>query len=253
MKSRLPNGSGYKVEFYEAVSDKLEDIAQKDSDWEMSLFWDATGNQKYCWFSKEGFLEGFDCNPQSFDTEMMLAHKVNCWMVTSLETDIKIKYPVPYYHCTTLDSADIRRQWFEVTAGLDSVGIRVVVNVYDCAGEHVRFFQNVLKQRDDCLVRRDHTWVVPDSPHVNKNCRNVMISSGSGPGHTRWLCRNGNYIGWCVVQGGYTVSTTFPDGTPRPLVQLVGFPYDVVTPKRDTQVEGSSVSCDLQIRNSYLF
>ena len=33
MKSRLPNGSGYKVEFYEAVSDKLGDIVQKDSDW----------------------------------------------------------------------------------------------------------------------------------------------------------------------------------------------------------------------------
>ena len=114
--------------------------------WEMSLFWDATGNQKYCWFSKEGFLEGFDCNPQSFDTEMMLAHKVNCWIFTSLEADIKIKYPVAYYHCATLDSADIRRQWFEVTVGLDS--------------------------------------------------------------DTRWLCRNGNYIGWCVVQGGYTVSTS---------------------------------------------
>ena len=160
--------------------------------------------------------------------------QVNCWMVTSLEQDIKIKYPVAYYHCATLDSADIRRQWFEVSAGLDSVGIRVVANVCDCAGEHVRFFQNVLKQHavedDTCLIRRDHTWVIPDAPHVNKNCRNNMKSSGSGRGHTRWLRRNGNYIGWSVVNGTYTVSTTLPNGAPRPLAALTKFPYDAVHP-----------------------
>lgn len=77
MNSRMPNGSGYKMELYETVSDKLANIVRKDSDWEMSCFWDATGNQKYCWYSKEGGgMEGFDCNPQSFNAELMLAHKV---------------------------------------------------------------------------------------------------------------------------------------------------------------------------------
>ena len=155
-------------------------------------------------------------------------------MVTSLQQNIKIRYPVAYYHCATLDSADIRRQWYEVMAGLDNVGVRVVANVCDCAGEHERFFTQVLKQYavEDrtCKVRRDHTWAVPDSPHVNKNMRNILKSSGTHRLHTRLLCRQGRYIVWTVVQAAYTVSTTLPNGQPRPLMTVKKFTYDVANP-----------------------
>ena len=76
MKSRMPNASGYQIECFDVVAAKVESIAKKPSDWEMSLFWDATGFKKYCWFNKKGELEGFDCNPQSFNTLLMIAKQV---------------------------------------------------------------------------------------------------------------------------------------------------------------------------------
>ena len=76
MKSNMPNGSGYQDDCFDALKLKLETHCKKESDWELSLFWDATGHAKYCWFDRKGVLEGFDCNPHSFNNLLMLAHKV---------------------------------------------------------------------------------------------------------------------------------------------------------------------------------
>ena len=60
-------------------------------------------------------------------------------MITSPDPRIKISFPVAYYHCATLDSADIRRQWYEVVNGLNEVGITVVSYICDGASEHARY------------------------------------------------------------------------------------------------------------------
>lgn len=53
-------------------------------------------------------------------------------MLTSPDPRIKLAFPVAYYHCVTLDSADIRRQLYEVVNGLNEIGINVVS--YVCHG-----------------------------------------------------------------------------------------------------------------------
>ena len=235
IRAKMPDGSGYQSDCFTAVGQKIQAIARRLSDWEMHLSWDATGHAKYCYFSKQsGAVEGLVCDPQSFNTELMFAQKVNCWMVTSPDPDINIRYPVTYYHCNTLNCADIRRQWYEVMAGLDSVGIRVISNICDCAGEHMRFFKLVLKQYadedDTLLVRLKDTCAIPDPPHANKNLRNILRSSGLSAKHTRCLCRRGWRITWRVIDATHTVATTLPNGQRRIPCALRELNWDVVHP-----------------------
>lgn len=237
IRAKMPDGSGYQCGCFETVGQKIASIVRTKTDWEMNLSWDATGHAKYCYYSKQhGTVEGLVCDPHSFDTSMMFAQKVNCWMVTSPDPDIDIRYPVAYYHVSSLNAADIRRQWYEVMAGLDSVGIRVIANICDCAGEHMRFFKLVFNQHDtladvELLVRVDDTWGIPDLCHVNKNLRNVMMSSGLSSQHTKWLCRSGCYITWKVVGATHTVATTLPNGCRRIPGALAGLlDWDTVHP-----------------------
>ena len=208
---------------------------RKDSDREVILSWDATGYQKNIKFNKStGELLGFACDPESFSCHQMFSNKVNCFMVSSPESRIKIKFPVAYYHCSTLNSAVIRQQWDEVMTGLDSIGLKVICCVCDGASEHSKFFNSILEvvsEHDPTIVvQLDDMWVVSDPPHLIKKFRNNWLSSGEDPRHTKRLMINGHHIGWSYMVATYTSSTTLPDGSTRPLHILPKVNYNVIEP-----------------------
>ena len=243
-KSKIPNGEGYIPEVFRSLGQRWKMDIKSDSDRDCILSWDATGYRKRLKFNKRtGILEGFSFNPESFSMHQMFAEKVNCFMVTSPEERIEIKFPVAYYHCSTLDSSDIRQQWSEVMTGLDRIGLRVVSIVCDGASEHAKFFNQILEKISihdpDILVRIDDTWIVSDPPHLVKKFRNNWLSSGEQNRHTRRLLIGGHHIGWSCMEGTHAVSTTSDDGTPRPLVSLRKLKRNVIDP---TGVERLRVS-----------
>ena len=201
----------------------------------MILSWDATGYNKTVQFDKKsGELQGFTYDPESFTCHQQFANKVNCFLVSSPERRIKIKFPVTYYHCTALNSAVVRQQWDEVMTGLESIGLRVVCCVCDGASEHHKFFNtvlDVLSVHDPTItVRFDDMWVVSDPPHLIKKFRNNWLSSGELFKHTKRLMIDGHHIGWTFMNATYTASTTLPDGSKRPLQILPKLKYDVIDP-----------------------
>ena len=206
-----------------------------DSDRECILSWDATGYNKTMKFNKHsGDLEGFSYDPESFSMHQMFASKVNCFLVSSPEFRIKIKFPVAYYHCTSLNSAIVRQQWDEVMTGLDSIGLKVVCCVCDGASEHHKFFKTILEvvsTHDSTIcVRFDDMWVISDPPHLIKKFRNNWLSSGEQSRHTKRLCIDGHHIGWSIMVATHTSSTTLSDGVRRPLHILPKLKYDVIEP-----------------------
>ena len=234
-KSSIPSGDGYRKDVFEKLGELWEGEVKSDSDRDVILSWDATGYSKAMSFNKHtGVLEGFSYDPESFSMHQMFANKVNCFMVSSPEQRIKIKFPVAYYHCTTLDSAAIRRQWYEVMVGLNNIGLRVVAIVCDGASEHSKFFNRILEEISthdpSILVRIGNTWVVSDPPHLIKKFRNNWLSSGELDRHTRRLLIDGHHIGWSVVPAAHTTSTTTSDGRPRPLVSVRKLKYPVTEP-----------------------
>ena len=209
--------------------------AKEDKDWDCILSWDATGYAKTMTFDKHsGVLEGFAYDAESFSMHQMYANKVNCFLVSSPERGNNIRFPVAYYHTTSLNSAIIRQQWTEVINGLDSVGLRVITCVCDGASEHSKFFNLVLENDSiydtSIAVRLDEMWVVSDPPHLIKKFRNNWLSSGDNDFHTRRLLIDGHHIGWSVMDATRTVSTTLPDGTQRCFQSLPKLKYDAVNP-----------------------
>ena len=234
-KSKIPGGDGYRKGLFRELKERWSKEAKTTHDWDCILSWDATGYAKTMKFNKHhGTLEGFVYDPETFNMHQMFAEKVNCFMVSSPESRIKIEFPIAYYHCSTLNSAVIRQQWFEVMAGLDSVGFNVVSLVCDGASEHFKFFNMVLDQvaREDpsILVRLNNMWVVSDPPHLMKKFRNNWFSSGEYDRHTKRLMIDGKHIGWSFIDATHTASTTLPDGTPRATVSLRKMKYNVVHP-----------------------
>ena len=232
-KSRIPGGDGYRKDVFKELAKTWGEKAKRPEDWDCILSWDATGFKKMMKFN-DGVLEGFSYDPQSFSMHQMFADKVNCFMVTSPEKNIRIKCPVAYYHCTTLDSAAIRRQWYEVMTGLDSVGFNIVGLVCDGASEHFKFFNQVLTEFSihdpTLLVRRGHMWAVSDPPHLIKKFRNNWLSSGQQDRHTKRLLIGGHHIGWSVIEGTHRTSTTLPDGSQRATISLRKMKHNVVDP-----------------------
>ena len=226
---------------YKSLSGELwETKVKKESDRDCILSWDATGYQKTVQFNKEsGELQGFVHDPESFSCHQMFANKVNCFLVSSPEFRIKIKFPVAYYHSTSLNSAIIRQQWDEVMTGLDEVGLRVVCCVCDGASEHHKFFKtvlDVLSTHDPTItVRFGDMWVISDPPHLIKKFRNNWLSSGELNKHTKRLMIDGHLIGWTYMDATYTASTTLPDGSQRSLQILPKLKYDAIDP--------SSIQC----------
>ena len=234
-KSSIPSGDGFRKDVFDTLGKLWGPQIKTDADRDCILAWDATGYVKTMKFNKHtGALEGFTYDPESFSMHQMFSNKVNCFMVSSPEGRIKIRFPVAYYHCTTLDSAAIRRQWHEVMCGLDSIGLRVVSIVCDGASEHAKFFNSVLEEMSvhdpSLLVRIGNTWVVSDPPHLIKKFRNNWLSSGEQDRHTRRLSIDGHHIGWSVIPATHTASTTLEDGTPRPLVGVRKLKYNVTEP-----------------------
>lgn len=151
-------------------------------------------------------------------------------MVTSPDPRIKIAFPVAYYHCSTLDSADIRRQWYEVVHGLNEVGIKVVSYICDGASEHAKFFDQVLKESavedPSITISRDGAYVVSDPPHLIKKFRNNWMSSGQHEKHTKNLITpEGWHIHWSVITQAYELIKTNDDGHSRPLGIIHGFTF----------------------------
>ena len=182
-KASIPSGDGYQQEVFDALGEKWDKEIKSDADRDCILSWDATGYAKTMNFNKHtGVLEGFSYDPESFSMHQMFANKVNCFMVSSPEQRIKICFPVAYYHCTTLDAAAIRRQWYEVMVGLDSIGLRVVAIVCDGASEHAKFFNSVLEEISihdpSILVRINNTWVISDPPHLIKKIQKQLVVIG---------------------------------------------------------------------------
>ena len=234
-KASIPSGDGYQQEVFDALGEKWDKEIKTDADRDCILAWDATGYAKTMHFNKHtGVLEGFSYDPESFSMHQMFATKVNCFMVSSPEQRIKIRFPVAYYHCAKLDAAAICRQWYEVMNGLDSIGLRVVSIVCDGASEHAKFFNNILEEISvydpGILVRIGNTWVISDPPHLIKKIRNNWLSSGEQDRHTKRLLIDNHHIGWSVVPAAHTASTTLEDGTPRPLVAVRKLKYPVTEP-----------------------
>ena len=146
-KSNLPiHGSGFQKDNFITLRRLFDQTASFPEDYDCILSWDATGyNKKLKFDKKTGRLIGFGCNPERFTIHHMFSNCVNCFMITSPEWKMNhVRFPVAYYHCSSLNSKDIRRQFEEVMTGLDSVGLRVISTVCDTASEHVRFFNHTL-------------------------------------------------------------------------------------------------------------
>ena len=234
-KSNVPQGDGYRQTVFNELG-KLWGIKAKEvKDWDCILSWDATGYAKTMSFNKyTGVLEGFSYDPESFSMHQLFSNKVNCFLVSSPEINNNIRFPIAYYHTTSLNSAIIRQQWSEVMTGLDSIGLRVISCVCDGASEHAKFFNLILESTSiydpSIAIRLRQMWVVSDPPHLIKKFRNNWLSSGDNDFHTKRLEIDGNHIGWSVMDGTRTVSTTLPDGTQRCFQSLPKLNYDVVHP-----------------------
>lgn len=256
----VPEGDGYRRDVFLQLQKLWSDVSKSRADWDCILSWDATGYAKKIKFDKHsGKLMGFACSPESFSVHHMYAnkvwrshsysvstltqsrlhfvlitHQVCCFLVSSPELDIKIRFPVAYYHCSTLDSEDIRRQWEEVMHGLDSIGLNVVALVCDGASEHAKFFNLVLEDFADedptLLVRRGGAWAVSDAPHLMKKFRNNWMSSGLKAKHTRLLSLEDNFIMWDIMAAVYKLATTLEDGTSRMFRSLQKLTWDVIEP-----------------------
>ena len=232
----MPNGNGIRSEMFVALKKLFDEQAKDTCDYDVNVIWDATGYAKTVKFDKHsGKLKGFDDGQSDFSKDKSFANKVNCFTVTSPQEHIDIKFPVAYYHKSTLTAADIRQQLEEVMQQLDAVGLRVVSLICDGASEHRRFFDTVLEEvaddDDDCLVRIGDAWVISDPPHLLKKFRNNFLQSGCVPRrHTRWMCKDGFHIGWDIMEAVYIVATTTSDGKerfPRSLHKLI---WDAVSP-----------------------
>lgn len=237
-RTKMPtNGGGFHVSVFESLLKQIESQPGPRSveDYDVILSWDATGYNRTLRFDKHsGSLLGFDCDPESFCMHNMFSSCVNCFMVTSPQRDIHIKFPVAYYHCAGLNSAKIRRQCGEVMAGLDNIGLRVVALVCDGASEHARYFNLTLEEfaaNDDSIkVMKDGMWAISDPPHLVKKFRNNWLTSGEKDRHTRRLDKDGFHIGWTVMEAVHTISTTLPTGDVRPFTLLRKVTWDVVQP-----------------------
>ena len=216
----IPQGSGVTKSVLQCLRQKFDDQENKCDD--VILSWDATGYQKSLHYNKiNGELEGFVCDPESFSMHQMFANKVNCFYVSSPEKDIKIKFPVAYYHTKSLDSAIIRQQWLEVMIGLNSIGLNVIAMVCDGASEHSRFLKLIL----DKMAAADPTisvrlgeglWIVSDPPHLIKKFRNNWMKSGQSEFHTRNMRHDGKHIHWKILEA--THERGAPGKCPRILV-----------------------------------
>ena len=162
MKAKMPiNGSGFQMEVFTALKSLFDARSKGPEDYDIILSWDATGyNQTLRYDKSSGRLLGFNDDHERFTMHNMFEKTVNCFMVTSPQRHLgKIKFPVAYYHGSTLNSADIRRQVQEVLRGLDNVGFRVVCVVCDGASEHHKYFDMALNgysSVDDTIkIRKD--------------------------------------------------------------------------------------------------
>ena len=155
-------------------------------------------------------------------------------MVSSPEKDIRVNFPIAYFHCSKLDSAVVKKQLFSVMDGLEWAGLNVVAWVCDGASEHAKMFKSILKQvgdqDPDLKVRRDGIWVVSDTPHLGKKFRNNFKSSGQREFDTKMLRHNGSYIMWDIIRATHTVATTLEDGSCRLPRCLHKLNWDAVAP-----------------------
>ena len=200
------------------------------------LSWDATGYAKQLRFNKHtGILEGFAYSPEVFSAKQLFAKTVNCWMVSSPEVDNKIRFPLAYYHCASLNTADIMQQHKEVEHAIDAIGLKVVALVcYGASSEHASFFDDHLietaKADPSIKVRRGDKWGLSDTQHLAKKFRNVLMSSGEHERYTKRLCIDGRHFGWKIIDAARKVSSYHPDGTTRSLIIIPGFDIDVTAP-----------------------
>ena len=212
-KARIPHGDGYQSDLVQEVGRLWSQSAKTRSDYDCIISWDATGYSKLLSFDKHsGSLLGFGVSPESFSMVHIFANKVNCFVVRSPQKHIKIEFPIAYYHCSNLDSADIRRQWFDVMEAVDSIGLRPVALVCDGASEHAKFFNMILRETaakdPGLLVRLGDMWVISDPPHLLKKFRNNWLSSGQLPRHTRQLYMDGCLISWKIIEVVYRLANT---------------------------------------------
>ena len=230
------NGDGFQKNVFLELKKLLDSKASCPEDYEVILSWDATGYHKKLQYDKNtGALLGVDSDPERFSAHNMFDNQVNCFMVTSPQKKFnKLKFPVAYYHGSSLNSADIRRQVSEVMTGLDNIGVRVVCVVCDGASEHHKYFKMILDETSEfdntIKVRQGLVWAVSDAPHLIKKFRNNWLASGFRSRHTRLLTKNGFHIGWSIMDAIYTVSTTLSNGRARHLTILPKLIFDVVSP-----------------------
>ena len=224
----VPQGGGLSKTILQNLRKQFDD--QGSPCYDVILAWDATGYGKSLFYNKgSGELEGFMCDPETFSMHQVFSNKVNCFYVSSPEKDIKIRFPIAYYHTASLDSCIIRQQWFEVMKGLDSIGLNVIAMVCDGASEHVRFLNLILDKvaAEDpsiCVRLGDGLWVVSDPPHLIKKFRNNWMSSGQSQFHTRLLRHQGKHILWCILESTHEVAIKLPNGDlrfPRALRKLI--------------------------------
>ena len=224
----IPQGGGVTKSILQSLRQKFDEEKIKCDD--VILSWDATGYGKHLFYNRNsGELEGFVCDPESFSMHQMFANKVNCFFVSSPEKDIKIKFPVAYYHSTSLDSSMIRQQWLEVMIGLQSIGLNVIAMVCDGASEHARFLNLLLDkvaENDPTISVRlgEGLWIVSDPPHLIKKFRNNWMSSGQSEFHTRNMCHGGQHILWKIIEATLEVAVKLPNGdlrSPRALPKLI--------------------------------
>ena len=159
---------------------------------------------------------------------------MNAFIVQSPWTHINIVFPIAYYHCATLDAADIYRQHSEVVEGLDSIGLKNVLNVCDGAGEHEKFNNMTLTKMSvfdptiGVQTEDDDAISCSDVPHLGKKARNNFMRSQIGG--TKILCIDGFYIVWDVQKATYRVSKWDINGNERCPRSLVKMKYEVVYP-----------------------
>ena len=231
----VPDGSGFSKKLCLKARTLIIAKANCDDDLIVIGMWDATGYAKRIWFNKNsGRIEGLDCQADSFNTKRECTNKVNCFLIQSPWKHITAWYPVAYFHCTTLDAEDIRRQWYSVVNGLKDVGLTVGAYVCDGASEHSRMFEMILTkcaQADPTLKISDGKGIATsDVPHLSKKLRNNLISSGESEFHSKRLTKNGNLICWRVERATYYLTNVNEHGSNRVLRLIPGFNLDVMQP-----------------------
>ena len=223
----FPQGGGISKTVLIQLRKLFENL--KNPCFDVILSWDATGYQKHINYNKHsGELEGFVNNPESFNMHQKFANKVNCFYVCSPEKDINIRFPIAYYHTTSLDSSVIMKQWMEVMVALDSIGLNVIAMVCDGASEHHKFFNLILNKEAEAdpsiCVRVGDLWVLSDPPHLLKKFRNNWMSSGQSDWNTRNLKFQGKHILWTILEATHEFAVKLPNGdlrSPRSLPKLI--------------------------------